>query len=140
MFEMINFKFSIGLAFLIWEGIRNFTFVNDKSVNAVRTTWNTSEDENEISMSFEMRGKYKAENIRVRVADDMLFICVDQEGFGSDGNNIKSSCYDSQIQLPSNSRKEDITAVFKNSVLYICVPKITKSHHKLVHIPVTNVY
>ena len=59
-------------------------------------------------------------------------------GVDAFGNKIFSP-YDSRVQLPLNSWKEEITAVFKNGVLYITVPKITKFEHKVIHIPVRSV-
>ncbi|KMT14043.1 hypothetical protein BVRB_4g078720 [Beta vulgaris subsp. vulgaris] len=102
----------------------------------VRTPWNTNEDEHEIRMWFDMPG-LAAENIDVNVVDDLLVIKGDG-GVDAFGNKIFSP-YDSRVQLPLNSWKEEITAVFKNGVLYITVPKITKFEHKVIHIPVRSV-
>ncbi|KAL2933441.1 Small heat shock protein chloroplastic [Bienertia sinuspersici] len=99
----------------------------------VRTPWNTSEDEHEIRMWFDMPGT-AAENIEVEVVDNLLVI-KGEGGIDAFGRKIFSP-YDSRVQLPSNSWKEEITAVFKNGVLYITVPKITKFEHKIIHIPV----
>ncbi|XP_021734609.1 small heat shock protein, chloroplastic-like [Chenopodium quinoa] len=102
----------------------------------VRTPWNTNEDEHEIRMWFDMPG-LAAENIDVNVVDDLLVIKGDG-GVDAFGNKIFSP-YDSRVQLPLNSWKEEITAVFKNGVLYITVPKITKFEHKIIHVPVRSV-
>ncbi|XP_021753651.1 small heat shock protein, chloroplastic-like [Chenopodium quinoa] len=99
----------------------------------VRTPWNTSEDEHEIRMWFDMPGT-AAENIEVEVVDNLLVI-KGEGGIDAFGRKIFSP-YDSRVQLPSNSWNEEITAVFKNGVLYITVPKITKFEHKIIHIPV----
>ncbi|KNA12183.1 hypothetical protein SOVF_128390 [Spinacia oleracea] len=99
----------------------------------VRTPWNTSEDEHEIRMWFDMPG-LAAENLEVETVDDLLVIRGDG-GVDAFGNKILSP-YDSRVQLPNNSWKEEITAVFKNGVLYITVPKITKFEHKIIHVPV----
>ncbi|KAL2941856.1 Small heat shock protein chloroplastic [Bienertia sinuspersici] len=102
----------------------------------VRTPWNTTEDDHEIKMWFDMPG-LGAENIEVEVVDDLLVIRGDG-GVDAFGNKIFSP-YDSRVQLPSNSWKEEITAAFKNGVLYITVPKIVKFEHKVIHIPVRSV-
>ncbi|XP_010674415.2 small heat shock protein, chloroplastic [Beta vulgaris subsp. vulgaris] len=102
----------------------------------VRTPWNTSEDDHEIRMWFDMPG-LAGENIDVNIVDDLLVIKGDG-GVDAFGNKIFSP-YDSRVQLPFNSWKEEVTAVFKNGVLYITVPKITKIEHKIIHIPVRSV-
>ncbi|XP_021771881.1 small heat shock protein, chloroplastic-like isoform X2 [Chenopodium quinoa] len=102
----------------------------------VRTPWNTSEDEHEIKMWFDMPG-LAGENIEVEVVDDLLYIKGDG-GVDAFGNKILSP-FDSRVQLPHNSWKEEITAVFKNGVLYITVPKITKFEHKVIHVPVRSI-
>uniref|UniRef100_A0A803KNB2 SHSP domain-containing protein n=1 Tax=Chenopodium quinoa TaxID=63459 RepID=A0A803KNB2_CHEQI len=107
------------------------TIVEDP-FDGVRTPWNTSEDDHEIRMWFDMPG-LAAENIDVNVVDDLLVIKGDG-GVDAFGNKIYSP-YDSRVQLPLNSWKEEITAVFKNGVLYITVPKITKFEHKIIHVP-----
>ncbi|KMS97055.1 hypothetical protein BVRB_7g179160 [Beta vulgaris subsp. vulgaris] len=99
----------------------------------VRTPWNTSEDEHEIKMWFDMPG-LAAENIEVDVVDNLLVI-KGEGGIDAFGRKIFSP-YDSRVQLPTNSWREEITAMFKNGVLYITVPKITKFEHKIIHIPV----
>nr|QBQ65855.1 small heat shock protein [Haloxylon ammodendron] len=99
----------------------------------VRTPWNTAEDDHEIRMWFDMPG-LAAENIEVDVVDDLLVIKGDG-GVDAFGNKIFSP-YDSRVQIPHNSWKEEITAVFKNGVLYITVPKILKFEQKIIHIPV----
>ncbi|XP_021734610.1 26.7 kDa heat shock protein, chloroplastic-like isoform X1 [Chenopodium quinoa] len=102
----------------------------------VRTPWNTSEDEHEIKMWFDMPG-LAGENIEVEVIDDLLYIKGDG-GVDAFGNKILSP-FDSRVQLPHYSWKEEITAVFKNGVLYITVPKITKFEHKVIHVPVRSI-
>ncbi|XP_057550332.1 small heat shock protein, chloroplastic-like [Amaranthus tricolor] len=102
----------------------------------VRTPWNTEEDEKEIRMWFDMPG-LAADNIEVDIVDDFLVIKGDG-GIDAFGNKIHSP-YDSRLQLPFNSWKEEVTAVFKNGVLYVTVPKILKNPHKMIHIPVRNV-
>ncbi|XP_021774352.1 small heat shock protein, chloroplastic-like [Chenopodium quinoa] len=99
----------------------------------VRTPWNTTEDEHEIRMWFDMPGT-NAENIEVDVVDNLLVI-KGEGGIDAFGKKIFSP-YDSRVQLPPNSWKEEITAAFKNGVLYITVPKITKFEHKIIQIPV----
>ncbi|XP_057534534.1 small heat shock protein, chloroplastic-like [Amaranthus tricolor] len=99
----------------------------------VRTPWSTNEDEHEIRMWFDMPG-LAAENIDVNVVDNLLVI-KGEGGTDAFGKKIFNP-YDSSVQLPFNSWKEEITAMFKNGVLYITVPKITKFEHKIIHIPV----
>ncbi|XP_021734852.1 small heat shock protein, chloroplastic-like [Chenopodium quinoa] len=99
-----------------------------------RKPCNTSENEREIRMWFDMPG-LAAENIEVEVVDDLLIIKgnVDVDAFG---NKILEP-YVNRVQLPTNTVKEEITAVFKNGVLYITVPKVTKSSEpKVKNIPV----
>ncbi|XP_021771879.1 small heat shock protein, chloroplastic-like [Chenopodium quinoa] len=102
----------------------------------VRTPWNTSEDEHEIKMWFDLPG-LAAENIDVEVIDDLLVI-KGEGGIDAFGNKIFGP-YDSSVQLPINTWKEETTAVFKNGVLYITVPKITKFEHKVIPIPVRSI-
>ncbi|XP_021734605.1 small heat shock protein, chloroplastic-like [Chenopodium quinoa] len=102
----------------------------------VRTPWNTTEDESEIRMWFDMPG-LGAENIKVEVVDNMLVIRGDG-GIDAFGNKVFSP-RETTLHLPFNSWKEEITAVFKNGVLYITVPKIIKFEHKLIHIPVRSI-
>ncbi|XP_021771725.1 small heat shock protein, chloroplastic-like [Chenopodium quinoa] len=102
-----------------------------------RTPCNTSENEGEIRMWFDMPG-LAAENIEVEVVDDLLIILGngDVDAFG---NKIFEP-YNNRVQLPTNTVKEEITAVIKNGVLYITVPKITKSSEpKVQHIPVRSI-
>ncbi|KMT14042.1 hypothetical protein BVRB_4g078710 [Beta vulgaris subsp. vulgaris] len=102
----------------------------------VRTPWNTSEDETEIRMWFDMPG-LGADNIDVNIVDNLLIIKGDG-GIDAFGSKI-SSPYDTRVQLPFNSWKEEITAVFKHGVLYIIVPKVIKFEHKVIHVPVRSI-
>ncbi|KMT14045.1 hypothetical protein BVRB_4g078740 [Beta vulgaris subsp. vulgaris] len=102
----------------------------------VRTPWNTSEDESEIRMWFDMPG-LGVDNIEVDVIDDLLIIRGDG-GIDAFGGKIMSP-RETTIHLPFNSWKEEIIAVFKNGVLYVTVPKIIKFEHKVIHIPVRNI-
>ncbi|KAL9237458.1 hypothetical protein vseg_012003 [Gypsophila vaccaria] len=101
----------------------------------IRTPWNTSEDENEIRMWFDMPG-LTAQGIDVNVVDNMLII-KGTEGVDAFGRKIHNSPFDCKLQLPINCAKEETQAVLKNGVLYISVPKITKTEHmKYIHVPV----
>lgn len=102
----------------------------------MRTPWNTSEDESEIRMWFDMPG-LGVDNIEVDVIDDLLIIRGDG-GIDAFGSKIMSP-RETTIHLPFNSWKEEIIAVFKNGVLYVTVPKIIKFEHKVIHIPVRNI-
>ncbi|KNA09843.1 hypothetical protein SOVF_149810 [Spinacia oleracea] len=102
----------------------------------VRTPWNTTEDESEVRMWFDMPG-LGAENIKVEIIDNLLVIKGDG-GIDAFGNKVFSP-RETTLHLPFNSWKEEIMAVFKNGVLYITVPKILKFEHKIIHIPVRSV-
>ncbi|KAH9602197.1 hypothetical protein KSS87_005593 [Heliosperma pusillum] len=100
----------------------------------MRTPWNTTEDENEIRMWFDMPG-LAAQDIDVNVVDNLLVI-KGSEGEDAFGRKIHSP-FDCKLHLPLYCAKEDTQAVLKNGVLHISVPKITKTEHmKFMHVPV----
>ncbi|KAK9724883.1 hypothetical protein RND81_05G105600 [Saponaria officinalis] len=100
----------------------------------MRTPWNTTEDDNEIKMWFDVPG-LAAPEIDVNVVDNLLII-KGSEGIDAFGRKIQSP-FDCKLQLPFNCAKDETKAVLKNGVLYISVPKITKAEHmKYIHVPV----
>ncbi|XP_074284539.1 small heat shock protein, chloroplastic-like [Silene latifolia] len=100
----------------------------------MRTPWNTTEDDNEIRMWFDVPG-LAAPELDVNVVDNLLII-KGTEGIDAFGRKIHSP-FDCKLQLPFNCAKDETQAVLKNGVLYISVPKITKAEHmKFIHVPV----
>lgn len=108
----------------------------------VRTPWDIKENENEVTIRYDMPGLTK-EEVKVSLEDDVLVIKSqhkEETGEGKEGDDgwwrgSSASAYNIRLVLPDACEKDKVKAELKNGVLLVTVPK-SKVERKVVDVEI----